>query len=285
MFVIYLSNMLIHIGGASANSIQTDLICGPLDKQANCATALENQMFIEYRWLRNGLLTLSLLTGLYAPYAAAQPASKCAPDAIRDAWQRPAEVMDAMGATAGSVVADIGARSGYFTIHLAGRVGLQGKVYATDLVQEKHFLDRLGKCAKEEGLLQIEIIINTIDDPLLPEAALDAILLSKAYNSITQYDAMLQGMFRALKPGGKLVIFDAPPHKKYLNVSREQMYQRHEKPEEWVREEVTHNGFRFVHKLDDIIYRENEHWYFLVFEKPGLGASDLPAPGLSQESN
>jgi predicted methyltransferase len=56
-----------------------------------------------------------------------------APD--RDLWQRPDLIMDAMGIADGSVVADIGAGSGWFTIRLARRVGPQGLVYAEDVQQ------------------------------------------------------------------------------------------------------------------------------------------------------
>ena len=46
----------------------------------------------------------------------------------RDLWQRPDQIMDAMGIADASVVADIGAGSGWFTIRLARRVGPQGLV-------------------------------------------------------------------------------------------------------------------------------------------------------------
>ena len=51
----------------------------------------------------------------------------------RDAWQRPADVLDALGAGPGKRVADIGSGSGYFTARLAQRVGPGGKVYAVDV--------------------------------------------------------------------------------------------------------------------------------------------------------
>ena len=41
--------------------------------------------------------------------------------------------MDALGIAEGSVVADLGAGGGWFTIRLARRVGPNGKVYAEDI--------------------------------------------------------------------------------------------------------------------------------------------------------
>ena len=57
-----------------------------------------------------------------------------APD--RDLWQRPDQIMDAMGIADASIVADIGAGSGWFTIRLARRVGPRGLVYAEDVQKE-----------------------------------------------------------------------------------------------------------------------------------------------------
>ena len=51
----------------------------------------------------------------------------------RDAWQRPDQIMDALRIGDGSVVADLGAGGGWFTVRLARRVGPNGHVYAEDI--------------------------------------------------------------------------------------------------------------------------------------------------------
>ena len=61
-------------------------------------------------------------------------ASSRAPD--RDAWQKPDLIMDALRIGDGSVVADVGAGGGWFTVRLARRVGPNGKVYAEDIQPE-----------------------------------------------------------------------------------------------------------------------------------------------------
>src|SRR5262245_33348769 len=70
------------------------------------------------------------------PISALSPASDVEP--TRDSWQRPAYVMDELGITPGSSVADVGAGDGYFTMHLADRVGEKGAVYAVDIRSEEH---------------------------------------------------------------------------------------------------------------------------------------------------
>src|SRR5436305_6505473 len=53
--------------------------------------------------------------------------------AERDQWQKPEEIMDALKSAEGSVVADLGAGGGWFTVRLARRVGPTGLVYAEDI--------------------------------------------------------------------------------------------------------------------------------------------------------
>src|SRR3954454_2650761 len=54
----------------------------------------------------------------------------------REAWQRPDKSMDELAIGEGSVVADLGAGGGWFTVHLAARVGPNGRVFVEDIQQE-----------------------------------------------------------------------------------------------------------------------------------------------------
>src|SRR3954471_21507522 len=54
-----------------------------------------------------------------------------APD--REQWQKPDQIMDALGIAEGSRVAELGAAGGWFTLQLAERVGPNGRVYAEDI--------------------------------------------------------------------------------------------------------------------------------------------------------
>ena len=54
----------------------------------------------------------------------------------RDLWQLPEQIMDVLGSAEASVVADVGAGSGWFTVRLARRVGPNGVVFAQDVQPE-----------------------------------------------------------------------------------------------------------------------------------------------------
>src|SRR3954470_18965785 len=81
-----------------------------------------------------------LACALSAAPAAAQHPRLFPPESLgmlegpdRDAWQRPDQIMDALQIGENSVVADIGAGGGWFTVRLARAVGPNGTVYAEDI--------------------------------------------------------------------------------------------------------------------------------------------------------
>jgi ubiquinone/menaquinone biosynthesis C-methylase UbiE len=189
----------------------------------------------------------------------------------RDGWNRPNDVMDALGAKTGSVIADIGAVGaigpgmGYFTFHLATRVGPTGKVYAVDVRNER--LEAMRARVARESLTQVIPQLGAMDDPLLPPGAIDAILVSNAYHDFTDFDEMLQGMSRALKPGGTLVILDKEAQR---GLPRIAFHMAHEIPKELVREDAARNGFDFVREEEGFTPNDRQdvrRWYFLIFKK------------------
>jgi arsenite methyltransferase len=123
-----------------------------------------------------------------------------APD--RDLWQRPDQIMDAMGIADASVVADIGAGSGWFTIRLARRVGPRGLVYAEDV--QKEMINAILRRVTREGLANVRTVLGLKNDPNLPQDSLDAALMVDAYYEIENRVAVLSSLARALKPQGRI---------------------------------------------------------------------------------
>ena len=182
----------------------------------------------------------------------------------RDAWQRPDEVMDALGIKPGSAVADVGCGAGYFTFHLAERVGPKGKVYAEDIKEER--LAEIRKRAQKEGVANIETVSGAEDDPNLPVASIDVVMLVDAFHEMRHYDAMLEAVFRALKPGGQLALIDgaAEPGR-----PRDEYYEHHRMPEQLERGDAERNGFRFVRERPGFTRSDDKkEYYFIIFEKP-----------------
>ena len=124
----------------------------------------------------------------------------------RDAWQRPDQVMDALQIGEGSVVADLGAGGGWFTVRLARRVGPNGRVYAEDIQPE--MVNAIQRRAQREGLRNVNTVLGTAVDPRLPEASLDAILIVDAFHELEQPVALLKNLARTLKPSGVIGIIN-----------------------------------------------------------------------------
>ncbi len=154
-----------------------------------------------HRFLR--LLAILLLT------AGLLPAEVGAQRGDRDAWQRVPDVIAALAIGTGSRVADVGAGGGYFTRHLARQVGADGRVFAVEIGERE--LTRLRRLAEDESLENIDVIRGEVDDPRLPEQSLNAVLVVDAYHEMTQHEAMMARIYRALEPGGRLVILDLVP--------------------------------------------------------------------------
>jgi predicted methyltransferase len=124
----------------------------------------------------------------------------------RDAWQKPDQVMDALGIADGSTVADLGAGGGWFTIRLARRVGPNGLIYAEDI--QTQMIDSIKRRVEREGLRNVRMILGTPIDPRLPERSVDAVLIVDAYHEVEQPVALLRNVAKALKPRGRLGIID-----------------------------------------------------------------------------
>ena len=126
----------------------------------------------------------------------------------RDAYQRPEQIMDALQIGENSIVADLGAGGGWFTVRLARRVQ-NGRVYAEDI--QPQMIQAIQRRVQRGGLEKIvTVVLGTQTDPKIPEP-LDAVLIVDAYHEIEKPIALLKNVAKSLKPpstgsqGGGLV--------------------------------------------------------------------------------
>src|SRR5262249_61529374 len=89
--------------------------------------------------------------------------------------------MDALGIAEGSIVADVGAAGGWFTLRLARRVGPNGLVYAEDI--QPPMLDAINRRMKNENQSNVKTVLGTQSDPRLPPG-IDAALISDAFQEM-----------------------------------------------------------------------------------------------------
>ena len=106
----------------------------------------------------------------------------------------------------GSVIADIGAGTGFLALLLARAVGPDGEVIAVDLVPE--FLELIDKRAAEEGIANIATLQSRERSSGLPPSSIDLAFVCDVYHHFEYPRAMLESIHSALRPDGELVVID-----------------------------------------------------------------------------
>ena len=170
----------------------------------------------------------------------------------RDAWQKPEEILDALHLKRTSIVADIGAGTGYFSVRIAKRIP-EGKIFAADV--EPDMVRYLGERAQREHLTNLVPVQASADAANLPEAV-DVVLVVDTYHHIgnrTQYFAKLKS---SLRPMGRVAIVDfkadspsGPPTQHRISPER-------------VMEELNAAGYSLMETLQFL-----SRQYYLVFRK------------------
>jgi predicted methyltransferase len=125
-------------------------------------------------------------------------------DPERDAWQKPHQVIEALGLRPDAVIADIGAGTGYFAVRFANMVPA-GKVYAVDV--EPGMVRYLAERAKKEKRANLVAVKGAAGDPRLPEKA-DLVVLVDVYHHIEQRERYFRALAASLKPGGRIAVID-----------------------------------------------------------------------------
>jgi ubiquinone/menaquinone biosynthesis C-methylase UbiE len=127
-------------------------------------------------------------------------------DPAREKWQKPAEVVDALQLRPGMCVADLGAGTGYFLPYLSKAVGERGCVLA--LEPEPNLVVQLRERAETAGLRNVTPVLASFDDPRLPDASVDLVLIVDTFHHLDDRLPYLRRLRRALRPGGRIAIVD-----------------------------------------------------------------------------
>ncbi len=106
----------------------------------------------------------------------------------------------------GTVVADIGAGTGYYSRRIADLVGPLGRVYAVDVQPE--MVKILTSVSKRPGLGNIEPVLGGVDDVRLPAASADVAIMVDVYHELEYPHEVLASIVRAVKPGGRVVFVE-----------------------------------------------------------------------------
>jgi ubiquinone/menaquinone biosynthesis C-methylase UbiE len=167
---------------------------------------------------------------------------------------------------AGQVVADVGAGEGEIGFAAAAAVGESGKVYLTELDEQK--LTALQKTTSRRKLKNVVVLAAAEKETRLPDSCCDAIILRRVYHHLTAPVEMDASLLRSLRSGGLLAVIEFPPRKsltasdpvKGVPANRG----GHGIPKKILVEELTAAGFKLEKSFDDW----PDDGYCVLFRKP-----------------
>jgi ubiquinone/menaquinone biosynthesis C-methylase UbiE len=170
--------------------------------------------------------------------------------------EQPETMLDVLKIPRGATVADVGAGAGYHSIRLAKRVGPEGTVLATDVQPE--MIQMLRQNVQAAGVQNVQPLLCTQEDTLLPDGKVDLALMVDVYHESTNPETLLQGLRQALKPKGRLVLVEFRGEDAEVPIKPE-----HKMTIRQVRREIEPQGFIFLDSLEFLPWQ-----HILIFERP-----------------
>jgi ubiquinone/menaquinone biosynthesis C-methylase UbiE/protein tyrosine phosphatase (PTP) superfamily phosphohydrolase (DUF442 family) len=173
----------------------------------------------------------------------------------REVFAQRAAVVRACKLKTGQHVADIGAGTGFFSRMFAQTVGTDGKVYAIDI--SSGFVEHIAVQARKEGVENLTPVLCTERSVKLPPASVDVAFVCDTYHHFEYPRSTLASIYRALKPGGVLVVID---FERIPGKSREFILGHVRAGKDVFRQEIEAAGFALIEEVAIPGFKEN---YFL----------------------
>lgn len=111
----------------------------------------------------------------------------------------------------GETVLDVGSGSGFDCLIAGQAVGPTGKVIGVDMTEA--MLEKARTTAREMGLRQVEFRHGLAEELPVADASVDVVISNGVINLCPDKYRVFGGIFRALKPGGRLYLADIVLHK------------------------------------------------------------------------
>jgi len=153
-----------------------------------------------------------------------------------------------------SVVADVGAGSGYYTFRIAPKVP-DGKVYAVEIQDEA--IDYLNEKSKELGFSNVLTVKGNELSPNLPKNSVDLVIMVDVYHELAYPAEMLSSIRESLKPDGKILLLEYRGEDPTIQIKP-----LHKMTVAQVEKELNANGFKLI---ENGKFLKIQH--FLVFGK------------------
>ncbi len=124
----------------------------------------------------------------------------------RDFWQKPDQVLEAIGDISSLRVADIGCGEGYFTLRLLDRVGPLGQVFATD-IQAEMLAELKGRVS--DDLMPRLVLIQATPTGIGIDETMDLIFMIQVLGEVDRQAEFLKQVQLIMHPQSRLVVIDS----------------------------------------------------------------------------
>ena len=165
-----------------------------------------------------------------------------------------ADALENLPITSKSVVADIGAGSGYYTFRISPLVS-EGKVYAVDIQEEA--VDYIRKRSEELEVENVFAVKGTEKSPNLPEGEVDLVIMVDVYHELSYPQEMLSAIYKSLKPDGKILLLEYKGEDPSIPIKP-----LHKMTEKQAEKELKANGFELMKNGKFLPIQ-----HYLIFEK------------------
>ena len=115
------------------------------------------------------------------------------------------QAIDSFQLKPNSIVADIGAGSGYYTFRMAPKV-TKGKVYAVEV--QDAMISQLNFKKEQDKATNVIVLKGTDTTTNLPVNSIDLAIMVDVYHELEYPHEILQDLYKALKPSGKLLLLE-----------------------------------------------------------------------------
>jgi len=153
-----------------------------------------------------------------------------------------------------SVVADIGAGTGYYTFKIYNQI-TKGKIYAEEIQTDA--VNYLKNKAGQLGAVNVIVVKGNEKSPELPENSIDLALMVDVYHELSYPHEMLQNIRKSLKQKGKLLLLEYRAEDPKVEIKP-----LHKMSVKQANKELTANGF---HLVEDGEFLPIQH--YLLYEK------------------
>lgn len=205
-----------------------------------------------------GLCSLSLAQTLPLEISTAfAHADRSEADRARDAGRKPGQVLRFSGIEAGQTVVDLFSGGGYYAELLSRYLGDDGKVIAhNNRTYTGYVAAELKARYGEQRLANVQQVVQEANDLDVGADVADAVFLVLAYHDIyyqaegwpaIDEDKFLANIYRAVKPGGVLLVVD---HRARAGAPPESGNRVHRIDPALVKQSISAAGFRFERDAD-----------------------------------